>query len=207
VSDDDVVRVEFEKPDKPAADVDKPKRKGPAIPVLKPLDVDPEKMLKPDQRAVAAVNLRLAGAPFVEIAKELGYSSPKAAETAYVSALAEMYPVESWENLRQIEAMRAEVLLRQALAMAQADFFVDANDADVLIPNTEKARWHDQALKALQVHAMITGARAPARLEVSASTQELHQMVTAILQAQGGEPIVEADIFQMDEIPQIEGGS
>lgn len=197
----DAVHVEFDQPERKGAGEEKPKRKGPAIPVLKPITVQPEEIVKPDQRAVACVNLRMAGAPFHEIARELGYANPKAAETAYVSALADMYPVESWENLRQIEAMRAEVLLRQALAMAQADFFVDVDDSEVLIPNTEKARWHDQALKALQVHAMITGARAPARLEVSASTAELHQMVNAILVAQGSEGPKEADIFQIEELP------
>lgn len=204
--DDNVTHVDFAPTVPPPADPEKPKRKRAMIPVIKPSTIDPATLQKPDQRSTAAVNMRIAGTPFVEIARTLGYSSAKAAETAIVSALANMYPVEAAENMRQLEALRAEALFSQAITMAQASHFVDVEDETILIANTEQARWHDQALKALQLHAMITGARAPARLEVAASTQELHAMVNAILAAQGGETVVEADIFSMDEIPQLEEG-
>lgn len=209
--DDNVTHLEFGQPPR-KSELRNPdgkpetKRKQPQIPVLKPATVDPAALIeKPDQRAIACVNLRMAGAQFVEIANELGYATPKAAEVAYVSALSTMYPVESWENLRQIEALRAETLFRQALANAQATHYVDLNDPDHLIPNTEQARWHDQAIKALQLHAVITGAKAPTRVEVSASTQELHQMVNDILTRQGGEEILEADIFDI-ETPELTEG-
>lgn len=171
------------------------------IPVLPSLGVNPEDLQKPDQRSVACVNLRLAGAPFVEIAKELGYASSQAAKSAYVAALANMFPVEDAATLRQAEAMRAEQLLRRSLAMASADYFVDADDPNVRIPNTDRLRWHEQAAKDLALHAMITGAKAPTRVEVSADTQELNQIVDAILQGSGEMPELEASTFDVDEIP------
>lgn len=183
---------------------DQPKKSVARIPTLPELIVDPSNIEKPDQRAVACVNLRMAGAPFHEIAKELGYASPQAAKDAYVAALAGMHPAEDWETQREVEAMRALTLFRQALAMAQADYLVDANDPTVRIPNTEKRAWNETAQKALALHAMITGAKAPSRMEVSASTQELNSMVQVILSAQGKETEIEADVWDVDEIPSPE---
>lgn len=179
----------------------KPRTKG-QIPRLPRRDIDPEKLATPDQRSVACVNLKLAGASFVDIAKELSYASPQAAEQAYVSALANMFPPEAWESLRQIEAMRAEQLFAQSFAMASADYLVvDEDGEEVQVPNTERLKWHEQAAKDLMMHAAITGAKAPARVEVSASTQELNQMVEIILHNNGAERAIEASVFDVADIP------
>lgn len=181
----------------------KPRVKG-QIPELERRPVDPDTLVKPDQRAVACVNMKLAGAPFHAIAKELDYASPAAAEQAYVSALASMYPVETWESLRQIETMRAEQLFAQSFAMSQADYLIihDEDGNEIRVPNTEKRQWHEQAGKDLIMHATITGAKAPARVEVSASTQELNQMVEIILHQNAGGRSQEANIFDIDDYPQ-----
>ncbi len=213
MSDEDVTRMSFEQPprkseQRAAAAAErgeeprKPRTKG-QIPRLPRRDVDPEKIAKPDQRAVACVNMKLAGASFVDIANELGYAGPQAAEQAYVNALAGMYPVETWESLRQIEAMRAEQLFSQSFAMASADYLVvdDADGNEVQVPNTERLKWHEQAAKDLMMHAAITGAKAPARVEVSASTQELNQMVEIILHNSGAERAIEASVFDLADIP------
>src|SRR5690606_28986400 len=134
--------VHFDKPDRKK----KGKKKKPLrerIPVPPPLDVG--ELKDSGQRGAAAVNLRLSGASFHDIAKELGYADAKSAETAYVSALATMHPVSSWETLRQEAALRAEMLLRRSLAMSQADFLVDAENPEVKIPNADRLRWHEQA--------------------------------------------------------------
>lgn len=211
-------RVDFDKP-KTQAELrrdagKKPKPRRSLVPVLPSLEVDPEVVGKPDQRAVACVNMRLNGAPFHEIAKALEYVDAAQAKQAFIAGLTRMNPVEDWETLRQVEALRAETLFRRSLAMASADYLVvhrvveDENGNEIEIeeqvPNTEKRSWHEQAAKDLRLHALITGAQAPARVEVSADTQELNQMVQAIIQAKqaSGEQVeLEADIWDAEEIP------
>lgn len=201
--------LNFERPqrksEKRAAAGKTGKRKPPLkerIPQLPPLDVDPAKLHAPGQRGLAAVNMRLAGAPFVDIARELGYSDATSAKTAYISALSHLFPQEDLETIRQAEAMRAEQLLRRSLAMAGADYLVDMETGQK-IPNPDRLRWHEQAGKDLALHAAITGAKAPARVEVSATTQELNQIVAIILQ-QSGQSEIEADVFDVEELDQGE---
>lgn len=203
MSDEPVTHLNIEQP--PAAPAKKPRPK-PQVPRLPRRPVEPDQLAKPDQRAVACVNLRLAGTPFHEIANELGYASPSAAEQAYVSALAGMYPVETWEALRQVEAMRAEQLFRQSFAMASADYLVveDEDGNEVQIPNSERRQWHEQAAKDLMMHATITGAKAPTRVEVSADTQEINHMVEVLLSQNRGGREVEANIWDVEDIPVVD---
>jgi hypothetical protein len=183
----------------------KPKTPRPLIPVLPEITTEVEKITKPTQRAAACVNMRLAGAKsFQFIADELGYANAQAAQDAYVSALAHMYPMSSWETMRQEAALRAEERLRRSLAMANADYFVDANDPKKLIPNADKIRWHEQSGKDLALHVMITGAKAPTRIEMSADTQELNSLLQELLVAQGAEPELEASVWDIDEVPSVE---
>lgn len=184
-----------------------PKKRLAQIPVLPPLGVDPDTLKKPDQRAVACVNLRIAGTPFHEIAAQLEYESAGAAKAAYTAALANLYPTEAWEQLRQTEAMRAEQQLRRSVAMASADYLLvhtgeldeDGNEIINRVPNTDKLRWHEQAGKDLMMHAIITGAKAPTRVEVSASVQELTEIANELIAAEGSRD-VEADIFELEEL-------
>jgi hypothetical protein len=172
------------------------------IPQLPPLAVEPDALTTPDTRAAAVVNLRMVGTPWPEVVKELGYASVQSAQTAYYSALANLHPVENWETLRQVEAMRAENLLGQAMRMASADYLVD--DKGNKIANTDKIRWHDQALKALQTHATITGAKAPTRMEVTADTAELNAMVQVLMQQHQGEITQEASIWDVEDVEDAE---
>lgn len=173
--------------------------------------MDPEKLAQPEQRQVACVNMKLAGASFHEIATELDYANADAARTAYYSALANMHPPENIETLRQAEGLRAEGLFRSSLAMATASYFVvtekDAEtgeEYEVMVANTEQLKWHEQAAKDLALHAAITGAKAPARMEVNASTEEINRIVHLIVQNQGAEVPREASIWQIDEIEAID---
>lgn len=163
--------------------------------------IDPATVGNADQRAIACANLRLAGTPFHEIATELGYVDAAAARSAYIAALARMNPSEDLETLRQAAALRGEVLFRKSLAMASADYLVDEDGNK--IANTDKLRWHEQASKDLNLLTIITGAKAPAKLEVSSTTQELTQMVHLLVQANGmQEP--EADIWEIAETEAID---
>lgn len=163
--------------------------------------IDPATITNADQRAIACANMRLAGTPFHEIANELGYVDAAAARAAYISALARMNPAEDLETLRQGATLRAEVLFRQSLAMASADYLVDEEGNK--IANADKLRWHEQAAKDLNLLTMITGAKAPAKLEVSSTTQELSQMVHVLVQANGMQP-AEADIWAIAETEAID---
>jgi len=196
---DNITRLSFPKLDPPPP----PKTKPREIPILPSLGVDPAEVAaaSPDMRAVACVNMRLAGAPFHEIAKALEYKNAAMAKTAYIRALASTHPPEDWETLRQTEVMRAEQLLARSFRMASADFFVDQNDPTVKIPNTQKLQWHEQAGKDLALHAMISGAKAPTRVELMPSEVELNQMVNAILQAQGELPELEGEVIDLEDIP------
>lgn len=204
---DDATHLDIEEPQRKSEQRSTPPKPRPKsqVPRLPRTSVDPDKIGKPDQRAVACVNLKLAGAPFHQIAEELGYASPAAAEQAYVSALAGMYPVETWESLRQVEALRAEQLFARSFAMASADYLVVEGDdgEEVQVPNTERRQWHEQAAKDLMMHATITGAKAPARVEVNANTQEINQMVEIILSQQRGDRALEANIWDLEDIPQV----
>lgn len=211
------VRLDFE-PEKSRAEKRREAGKPPRtvrrrslVPVLPPLEVDPDELREPTKRSVACVNMRLAGAPFHEIARSLDYADAASAKAEYISALARMNPVEDWETLRQTEALRAEQQLARSAAMASADFLLvhrtavddEGNEYEVVeeVPNTDKLRWHEQHAKDLALHAMITGAKAPARVELSADTQELNQMVQVLLQTKGGQAAVEADIWDAEEVP------
>lgn len=214
------VHVDFEKPvskGEQRAAAGKPPRKPlhERIPKLPEMErMDPAKLQQPEQRQVSCVNMKLAGASFQEIAKELDYANADAARTAYYSALANMHPPEDIETMRQMEGMRAEALFRKSLAMASADYLIaeelvqdeetgEWHKVEVRVPNTERLRWHDQAAKDLALHAAITGAKAPARMEVNASTEEVNRIVHLIVQNQGGADL-EADIFEMAEIEAVD---
>lgn len=166
--------------------------------------IDPAELKsKPEQRSQAAANLRLAGAPYHEIAKTLGYRDASEARAAVVSALAQMNPPEDLETLRQAAALRAELLFRQSFTLATATHLVDA-ETNEMVPNTDRLRWHEQAAKDLLLHTNITGAKAPARLEVSASTAELNAMVNTLLAAEaanGSGPLeLEAEVWDIDDV-------
>lgn len=151
-------------------------------------------------RDIALVNMRLAGAPFAEIARTLEYGSAAIAKKDFYRALAATHSPEDWETMRQVEVMRAEQLYRRSSAMAAADYLVDAETGDK-IPNAEKLRWHDQAGKDLALHAMISGAKAPARLEITPTEAQYQQIVDAMLAAEGHLPELEAEIVTFEEIP------
>lgn len=152
----------------------------------------------------AVVSMRIDGAPFEEIARVLSLPSAEAAYTRMVAALAKTHPREDWETLRNLEVARAEQLMRRSFAMAEADFFVDAEDPTVMIPNTEKLRWHQQAGQDLALHATITGAKAPTRVEITPTDQEYDALVTEVLRARGHVEPKEYNILAIEDIQDAE---
>lgn len=200
----DVNAVDFDKPltraEERAEKGVTPKPHVPKIPVLPPLEVSAEDIKSPSQRSIACANMRFAGTPWPTIVKELGYASVADARAAYVAALANAFPPETMEVARQEAVLRAEHALQRSTRMASADYLVIPETGE-RVPNTEKRLWHDQANKDLALLVAINGAKAPTRVEVNATTQELNQMVEAIIVAQGGNLDTEADVFEITELP------
>jgi hypothetical protein len=206
---DETDYLEIERPAKKASKKTEDKAaKRAAIPVLPPVArIDPDDI---DLRGgitqldEAAVNLRVNGAPFEEIARVLSLPSAGDAYTRVIRALAKSHPREDWETTRQLEVARAEQLMRRSFAMAAAEFFVDIENPDELIPNTDQLRWHQQAGMDLALHAKITGAQAPTRVEITPTDQEYDALVTEVLRHRGHVEPKEYDILSLEQIPNVE---
>lgn len=193
---------------KPSKKVEAKERQRAAIPVLpqaprlNPDDIDLKGGIT--QLDEAIVNMRVAGAPFEEIARVLQLPSAQVAYTRMVRALAKTHPREDWETTRQLEVARVEQLMQRSFAMAAAEFFVDVDDPSELIPNTERLRWHQQAAMDVALHAKITGAQAPTRLEITPTDQEYDALVTEVLRNRGHQEPKEYDILSLEQVPDVE---
>lgn len=198
------VRMDFEEP----ADDEKRDHKGgksasERIPVLPPA----EKPLTGDERRRgisdrdrSAVNLKLDGASYIEIADLLEFETPSDARRAVESALAQTHAPEEWESLRMIAAARAERQLARSTAMAGADFLHDKETGEKL-PNYEKLRWHQQAGVDLVNWARITGAQAPTKVEITPDEAKMEQLVSHLLASGGHDDVVEAEVLELEAIP------
>lgn len=183
-------------------DGEKPKRRR--IPVLPALDIRVSDLkMAGDVTSLdaAVVAMRIDGAPFAKIAEVLDLPNAGEAKQRMYRAIARTHPQEDWETLRMLETARVDQLLEQSMAMAKADYFVDADDPDHLIPNEDKLRWHGQAAADIALHATITGAKAPTRIEITPSDQEYAILVQKMLEIEGKTPPKEYDILEVQEIP------
>lgn len=184
-----------------------PKPKAQHIPKLPPIEISAEIIAEASTRGQACVNLRLEGVPWPEVVKLLDFADVVSAQQTYYATLASMHPQSNWEVLRQEAALRAEAQFRRSFAMAGAETLLvtvekeDGTTEQRAVPNTDRLRWHEQANKDLALLVNITGAKAPARLEVTASTAELNQMVQVLLASHAGAAELEADVFDLDELP------
>lgn len=155
------------------------------------------------QRAKACANMRLEGASFIEIAELLEYRDAAEAKRDFQKALAATHPPEDWETMRQMESARAEKLFKQSIAMASADYLVDEDGNKVA--NTEKLKWHQQAATDLMNHAVISGAKAPSKLEITPGEAQLEQLVEQMLTRAGHEVTHEAEVLELTQIPTLQG--
>lgn len=203
--------VDFEEPPAPKKGKKKPKKdveppKPPAIvklPDREPAMKSTEVVRGLSQRAKACVNMRLEGASFMEIADFLEYETPQDARRDCERALAATHPPEDWETLRQVATARAEGLFQQSYRMARADFLVDQDGNQV--PNVDKRGWHNQAAQDLMNHAIISGAKAPAKLEVTPGEAALDRLADKMLKRGGYTVTEEAEALELTVIPHEEG--
>ena len=170
-----------------------------------------EKPLRPSevahgvtQRAKACANMRLDGASFMEIAEVLEYRDAAEAKRDFQRALAATHPPEDWETMRHMESARAEKLFKQSIAMASADYLLDEEGNKVA--NTEKLKWHQQAAADLMNHAVISGAKAPTKMEITPGEAQLEQIVEQLIARSGHEVVHEAEVLELTQIPALESG-
>lgn len=135
-------------------------------------------------RQDSAVALRIAGAPYSEIARTLEYSSATQARIAVERALANTVGNESREQLRFLEARRLERLLRglwkKATDPAQEEHLAAARTA----------------LAVIDRHSKLYGLDAPTEMVVyTPAASELEAWVSRMAQQVRGELPEEADII------------
>lgn len=203
--------IDFAEPPSPKKGKKKPKKdveppKPPpilALPEREPAMKSTEVVRGLSQRAKACVNMRLEGASFMEIADFLEYETPQDARRDCERALAATHPPEDWETLRQVATARAETLFQQSFRYSRADFLIDQDGNQV--PNTEKRAWHNQAAQDLMNHAIISGAKAPAKLEVTPGEAALDRLADKMLRRGGYTVAEEAEALELTVIPNGEG--
>ena len=181
---------------------DDDKAKKASIPTLpkpeKPL-TDLEVRRGVTNRDKSAVNLKLAGASYQEIADTLELRSAVEAKRIVERTLAATHSPDDWQTLRMVAAARAEEMFKRSLAMASADYLV-LEDGE-RVPNTEKLRWHQQASADLMNHVQITGAKAPTKIEITPDEARMEEIVSEMLRRSGEENVIEAEVIELDVIP------
>lgn len=134
-------------------------------------------------RQEAAVALRIAGAPYAEIAAVLDYSSGQVARQAVERSLAETITGDSREQMRYIEARRLERLIRSCWRKA-----TDESHGEHLAAIRT-------ALTLIDRHARLYGLDAPTEMVVySPSAKEIEEFVARTTRSEVRELPMEADI-------------
>lgn len=146
-----------------------------------------------DRKANAAIQLRIAGASWDEIAQSLGFPSGHAALVATERALEkELKSEENQAAMRSLAGKRLERLLRGVWAKA-----IDPENPEQLVAV-------DKARQLIDRHAKLYGLDAPTEVVVSnPAAHELEAWVSTVV-AQTMPPIEEADIFDAEVLEEPE---
>lgn len=135
------------------------------------------------RKATAAIQMRLAGATWAEIAAALGYPTPRQALVATEKALAKELHSDDREQMRKLAGARLDRLLRSAWPKA-----INPDHPDHLIALT-KCR------EVINDHRKLFGLDAPTEVVVhNPSTEELDRWVATVLTLTHP-PAEEFDIF------------
>lgn len=187
-------------PHKGSSDYDKPPPVIPRAPKRKALALTGVDKGGIPEKAAAAANMKLRGASYQDIAEVCEYANAAEAQAAVLKVLAATHSPDEWETMRVIAAARAELLLEQSLAMASADYLIDDTTGE-RIPNDDRRLWHGAAQTDLMNWVGITGAKAPAKVEVTPGDVTLERIVNQILERSGHREVHEADVLELDQIP------
>lgn len=153
----------------------------------------------PRNRAAAALQLRIDGAGWGDIAKVLDFDTPADARVAVESALAaEAKSTEDIDHIRFLEARRMERILSSLMRRA-----TNPKDPDHLA-------YARTAMVVIDRHTKLYGADAPQQLNVTynPAVGQIEQWVSAMARQVHGE-IEEADILDVEVISdrETDGGS
>lgn len=144
----------------------------------------------PKNRAAAALQLRIDGAGWGDIAKVLEFDTPADARNAVEFALAqEAKSTEDIEQIRFIEARRMERILSSLMRRATSP-----NDPDHL-------QYARTAMVVIDRHAKLYGADAPQQMNITynPAAGQIEQWVARMAQQVHGE-LQEADILDVEVI-------
>ena len=137
-----------------------------------------------ERKALAALELKVSGFSWDQIAETVGYPTPRQALVAVEKALEGRLDVEDRSKLRKVASMRLEALLQSVMPKAN-----DANHPEHLAAQTT-ARGHiDRWIK-------LNGLDAPAELVVHTPTAaQLDAWVARVVSSQVGD-VQEDDIVE-----------
>ena len=140
-----------------------------------------------DRKANAAIQLKIAGASWDEIAEVVGFPSGRAALVATERALEkELQTEESQKHMRSLAGRRLERLLRGVWTKA-----IDPN-------NPEHLQAVDRARLIIDRHAKLYGLDAPTEFVVTNPSQtELESWVAKVIRESSND-LEEPDIFDVD---------
>lgn len=151
----------------------------------------------------AAVNMRISGAPYDEIARVLDYTSAAAARAAVEQGLADAYEGKDTASLRRLTNARLEGLFKLSWENAQPSrpsLDRESGEPDGFYErNPEQAAWVRQAADIAGRLAKLHGLDAPTQVQVSPGAIEFEETVAHLVAVtQKGLP-QEADIFALPE--------
>lgn len=142
----------------------------------------------PANRAAAALQLRIDGAGYGDIAKVLEFATPAEARRAVERALAsEESSPESVDRIRELESRRIERILVSLMKRATSP-----KDPDHL-------QYARTALAAIKQQTELYGAQMPTKVDITynPSTQQLEKWVGQIVEAQHKD-VVEGEIIDVE---------
>ena len=148
-----------------------------------------------ERKANAAIQMKLAGATWDEIAEVIGYPTARQALIAVERALErELKTENSQAKMRTLAGQRLERLLRSVWSKA-----IDPNHPEHLTAVTKARELVDR-------HAKLYGLDAPTEVVVtSPTTTELERWVATVIE-QNEPQLPEYDIFE-GEVLELEGGA
>lgn len=153
--------------------------------------------------STAAVNLRIAGAPYDQIASTLGYASPSQARAAVEEQLAGMYEPEDRASLFKIVSARHEALIASLFKKATSTYVPDRDEfgdeiPGTLVANPDHLSYSKVLADVLSRYSVLHGLNAPAKVQVTPSSEEFTAVVGALVEKALESSAREADIFDDD---------
>lgn len=162
--------------------------------------------------------MRIAGAPYEEITRVLGYSSPATARAAVEEQLAGLYQVEDRRSLFQLVNARHEVLIASLWPKATKPEIQDTDEwgepkiddagKPVMVANPEHLPYTRMLLDVLTRYSKLNGLDAPTQVQVTPGGEEFNDVVSALVAKALADAPREADIFadEVEDAVLVEAG-